>query len=277
MEQFRKILCPVDFSDYSELILRYGLAFAQKHAAKLVLLSVIPEIRNILGLPEIIPPGYEHLKERAIKRADQLVSQVIPRSIESECRVVIGPPVKTILAEAENQNADLIITATHGLSGYERFVLGSVTYKLIHKSKLPVLVVRKPTRTVMDEKAPIEIKSVLCAMDFGRRSQELFDSAWSVSQIHEAELFLMHVTSSGEQVSLLKDQLDGYAGSTGKVKTVVEVGSVAERIVHAIDAFGIDLALIGHHTHLPIEEWILGSVALRVVTDASCPVLILRA
>jgi nucleotide-binding universal stress UspA family protein len=280
MQQFRfnKILCPVDFSDYSELILRYGSVFAQTHGAGILLLYAIPEIENILGFASIDPPDYKRLREKAFERTRELSSELIAPQIKSELLVEIGPAAGTILSVADRQKADLIVVATHGLTGYERFLLGSVAYKLIHTSDIPLLVVRKPARAAAHEEKPLTaIRRILFAADLAPGCREQLDAALSLAQTHKAELILMHVTPTEDQVRERKAELDEFAANVAGVKTVVRAGSVAARILQAIDEFGVDLAVTGHYRHLAVEEWIPSGVALRVVTDAPCPVLVFRA
>jgi nucleotide-binding universal stress UspA family protein len=278
MESFKKILCPVDFSDYSDLTIRYGVALAAKYRASLLIFHAVPDMNTMMGFPERIPPVREDLREEATRRLKNLAAREVPPQIECECLVQTGIPAKTILTVAEEKGADLIVMGTHGRSGYEKFLLGSVSYKVIHKSMVPVLVVRKAVRSIVgpDEKTPVVIKKILCPIDLGPASRKIFEAAETLAHTHEAELFLMHVCDNQKQTSVTTDQLNGYIQSIPKASVIVEVGHPAEKIVQTSDVLESNLIVMGHHTRLPFENWFLGSVAFRVIADAACPVLLLR-
>lgn len=278
MDHFKKIFCPIDFSDYTDITVRYGVAFATKYGAKLILFHAVPDIRNIVGFPERIPPVSDDLGNDATARLNTLASREIPSNIERDCIAQIGVPAKAILKASEENGADLVVMGTHGRSGYDKFLLGSVTYKVLHKSMIPVLVVRKWTRTIIgpDEKTPIAIKRILCPVDLGPASQKISDAAQTIAHTCESELYLMHVGSKEQDAPVLREQLNSYVGPETTTHILVETGHPAERITETTDALGINLIVMGHHTRLPLEHWFLGSTATRVIADASCPVLVFR-
>ncbi len=71
-------------------------------------------------------------------------------------------------------------------------------------------------------------------------------------------------------------QEKGGAGTALRFRFLVEAGNAAQEIVKAVQRHHIDLVIIGHHTKRPVEETVLGSVAIRIVAEARCPVLVIR-
>lgn len=278
MQHFKSILCPVDFSDYSELSLRHAMAFAEKHGAHLTVLHVLPDIKNVMGFPERIPPFPDGLVDEANRQLKYFVSgNALPR-VPYECMVHIGTPDKTILKIAEERRADLIVMGSHGRTGYEKFLLGSVTYKLLHKSATPVLVVpKKLQKPILSEGKPATgIKKILCPLDFGTASAKVSAVAHFLTNAYESELYLLHVADKEEDLPSARKQLEKYAASIARTNLIVERGNAAERILEASELLGIDLIVIGHHTRLPLHNWFLGSVALRVIAEGSLPALVIR-
>lgn len=138
-----KILAPVDFSEASEAALRQALHLAHRSGAELTILNVAD------ALP--CPPGYpaqqyltdqQTLVSEIRAKIAALVARLWPTHFAGTCKTQVteGVPPDEIVAAA--QNVDLIVIATHGLSGFKRFVLGSTVDKVIRYAPCSVLVVK---------------------------------------------------------------------------------------------------------------------------------------
>ena len=142
--EIRKILVPVDFSACSERALHLALGLAETHQAQVVALHVV-------YLPTPVYAGeatadYAHLAERSAGSAEEalrdfLLKAEAPASVTAVNRM--GEPVQTILDEARELEADLIVMGTHGRSGVPRLFLGSVTDRVLRVSPVPVLTCRE--------------------------------------------------------------------------------------------------------------------------------------
>jgi nucleotide-binding universal stress UspA family protein len=113
------------------------------------------------------------------------------KHLDVERKVVEGDPAVEILETASQWGADLIMLPSHGLSTFRRYLLGSVTSKVLHDAKCPVW-----TGVHLEKAPPLEsitFPKILCAVDMGPRSEDTLRWAAGFAQEHSAELVVAHV------------------------------------------------------------------------------------
>jgi len=143
----KRVLVAYDFSDYSELALKYGLSIAQEHQAELHLLHVLPP-RSVDG-PEIA--WYPIKGESAYQTAARRLQRVVPSDVHLWCKVTTavseGNAYREILNYAENNEINLISVGAHGAGFGMRALFGSNVDRVLRQAPCPVLVARllKPT------------------------------------------------------------------------------------------------------------------------------------
>ncbi|HVI71490.1 MAG TPA: universal stress protein [Pyrinomonadaceae bacterium] len=146
--ELKRVLVAYDFSDYSELALKYGLSIAQEHQAELHLLHVLPP--RSLNDPEIA--WYPVKGESAYHTASYRLQKVVPGEAHLWCgvRTVVseGYPYREILNYAENNEIDLISVGAHGAGFGMRALFGSNVDRVLRQAPCPVLVAR-PLRPTM--------------------------------------------------------------------------------------------------------------------------------
>jgi len=141
---YKKILMPTDGSNCSQVAIREGLEVAKYMGARVTFLYVVENIGSSLWIsPESVPYGLELIEDlkrvgsEALGKASELAQAA---GVEAETKLVEARPVEAILLESKHH--DLIVMGTHGRSGLDRFLLGSVTEAVLHRSEKPVLVLR---------------------------------------------------------------------------------------------------------------------------------------
>ncbi|HLM23632.1 MAG TPA: universal stress protein [Pyrinomonadaceae bacterium] len=148
--ELKRVLVAYDFSDYSELALKYGLSIAQEHQAELHLLHVLPP--RSVNEPEIA--WYPVKGESAYHTAAYRLQKVVPGEAHLWCGVRTavseGPPYREILNYAENNEIDLISVGAHGAGFGMRALFGSNVDRVLRQAPCPVLVARplKPAMPV---------------------------------------------------------------------------------------------------------------------------------
>ncbi|HEX9740529.1 MAG TPA: universal stress protein [Ignavibacteriaceae bacterium] len=147
--EINKVLVPIDFSDYSKTSLKYAVNFAEHFKASLILVYVIEPIIYppdfSMGQIAIPSPGIE-LDKRAKEELDRLAEKEIPHGLSVKKVIKTGKPFVEIIETASEENADLIIIATHGHSGVEHILFGSTAEKVVRKAPCPVLTLREPAK-----------------------------------------------------------------------------------------------------------------------------------
>lgn len=149
MPKIENILFPTDFSDFSKNAMDYAVSFARMHKAKLYVLHVIEHIFDISGfyIPHLpVNELYKGMEEAAEREIEKFISRKIKEGIEVENMIVSGTPFLEIIRTAREKNVDLIVIATHGRTGLEHVLFGSVAEKVVRKAPCSVYVVKQPGR-----------------------------------------------------------------------------------------------------------------------------------
>ena len=146
MIQFRKILVPTDFSSASKQAIPYGCAMAKQHEAELVLCHVLemPHYPTLFeGTAVVVPPLDESLRTQLAAQLDELAAET-SRDHGVACRALIrdGSPTQELLDCATDEQADLIVIATHGYTGLKHMLLGSTAEQIVRHASCPVLTIR---------------------------------------------------------------------------------------------------------------------------------------
>jgi nucleotide-binding universal stress UspA family protein len=152
------ILCPVDFSTHSDEALKVAADLAVQFGAALCLVHVVPAIPKLPSVSSFFHEGeYEQeLHKNAAERLKQIADDISTKSIAVTTQVGTANEVgMEILLAAEHNHADLIVISTHGMTGWHRLALGSVTEKVVRLAACPVLVLRaQPQAHANESSAP---------------------------------------------------------------------------------------------------------------------------
>jgi nucleotide-binding universal stress UspA family protein len=308
MVELHRILCPVDLSSTSEHALEHAVALARWYRAHLTVLHVY---RTAMSIPPPPPPplavggvaGQAVLLEPVQRdeiRADveRFCAPAIAAGASLEIVVEGGSPATEIAAEADRRHADLVVMGTHERGRLERVLAGSLTEKVLHTTRHPVLTV--PPRAEHAPSGPILYKTILCAIDFSDSSIRALEYAFLLAKEADARLILLHVleplldpTAYGEAAdfSVPEYQRRLEEDAIGRLKAVVPVGAAGwctpeekvasgnphREILRAAAENTAELIVIGAHGSGTLRRLLFGSTTRHVIEAASCPVLTLRA
>jgi nucleotide-binding universal stress UspA family protein len=141
---FKKIVCPVDFSEFTDEIIEYGVSIAKKFDAELHLLHIIPNLNYFTPYESFLTPENLVAMERSIEREIEKDFEKAIKKIDMPVKKAIktGVTFVEILDYIKTEKIDLVVMGTHGRSGFEHILLGSVAEKIIRRAPCPVLTVR---------------------------------------------------------------------------------------------------------------------------------------
>ena len=144
MITFKKILCPIDYSDCSAMALRYAVGLALKDSGRLYLMHTIDKRIYDYGGPiyEVQPSPDEETIARLKEKLAESMPKEIRGDIEVETIVSVGIPSQEIVNVAHEKEVDIIVMGTHGRTGVAHVVMGSVAENVTRKALCPVLTVR---------------------------------------------------------------------------------------------------------------------------------------
>ncbi len=292
-----RILCATDFSDCSSAAVRYGVALAGELKAALYICHVIDV--PFAGMYGEANPDPVQLEKRSLAFArDQMTSLIGETAIDWEPIVTIGNTADEISRIATEKGVELVVSGTHGRSGIKRFLLGSVTERLIRITNCPLMVVRGGTADSGPDKGKPRLKRILAGCDFSSLSELAVKHALNLAQEFEAELHLVHVLEwtqykdairSGREmledirrdVSVqMREKLEKLVPEDAKhwCRPVISLsaGRPHEELSKYSLVNGIDLIAVGVRGRGLVETLLVGSNTDRLIRQAPCPVLSVR-
>jgi nucleotide-binding universal stress UspA family protein len=290
MLKIKTILCPLDFSEYSEKAYDYAQSLAQHYEARLLLEHVVQPLTSTYpyyAFPETVNEVLWDLEAHREKQLEEFVAKHLIDGANIERFVHKGIITECILAFAQKQNADLIVMGTHGRHGFDRLTMGSVTEKVLRKAQCPVLVVRKPSHDFVspgDAAQPVNLRKVVFCTDFSENSSRAFTYALSLAMEYNAELTLLHVLENLPEnedleaaVAATKGKLEepvpADAQNWCKIQSSVRVGKPYEQIVQMALEAQADLVVLGVRGRSAMDLALFGSTTHRVIQLGSSPVL----
>lgn len=151
------ILSPIDFSEHSQEALKTAAAMAKAFGSELLLVHAVPAIPRLPSATEFFHEAqYEAaLHKEAEQRLANLAKGLAQQGVRARTEVGIANEVgMEILRIAEHNHADMIVIATHGMTGWHKLVFGSVAEKVVKMATCPVLVLRAVRKAESDEPSP---------------------------------------------------------------------------------------------------------------------------
>ena len=299
MIEIKRILCPIDYSEFSRHALEHAVAIAQWYDASATAVFVLPQVASLIpaGDPGLYPPIVFAADDLQQFKAhlDAFVADT-HSPVPVETLVVEGSVTGEITRLARELPADLLVMGTHGRSGFDRLLLGSVTEKMLRKAPCPVLTV--PTRVAGAPAGPIQFKRILCAVDFSPSSFRALAFAESLAEEADAHLRVLHVIEPasifepvpmggsggpavdpqavGAALQQLRSTISRQARAFSQVTEAVTVGKPYREILREAAEHQSDVIVIGAHGGR-LGSGGFGSTSAHVVRAAGCPVLSLRA
>jgi nucleotide-binding universal stress UspA family protein len=287
---FTSILVPLDGTRESEVALSPARTLASTLGAEIILLRVVPTDGkvSVLSTPEL---------NEASDYLESLASRLHQTDVHIEVVVSHGGPADTIVAEAHTRGVDLIVMATHGPSGLERLVMGSVAERVLAGSRVPVMLVGPTDRRMK------RLKLILVALDGSPGSLVALGTASRLARATRAAVVLLRVVvplplwiydpslglNTGPLIDPRWDE-DRRANAEAYVRQVAQklldsgieagadalLGDVAPTIAEYADQEAVDLIVMATHARVGPARALFGSVADQVVRTARLPVLLVR-
>ncbi len=214
----KKIMCAIDFSDFTDTVLTYGKTLANEFNSKLCLCHVVSG--SFMVASHISPyADYAGIEAEQARQAQDKLAK-LGKDFHLDCEIMVGSgyPAEEIAQLARENDVDMVIAATYGGSGVKRFLIGSVTDRLVKILSCPLLVLNPSTQDLNSLSLPekkIEFKKILVGCDFSEGSQLAFDYALGLAQEFQTKLYLAHVVRPADQTGLsssesINARQDGY-------------------------------------------------------------------
>jgi nucleotide-binding universal stress UspA family protein len=284
------ILYLTDFSQPSEAALPFGLAVAREYGATLHAFHVLTPTTLAYTSPELAASTMDAQEDQAEANMQRLESQLdgVPHDTTVKRGYDVWPAVEDAILK---QKADLIVLGTHGRTGAQKLVMGSVAEEIFRRSPVPVLTIGPSVTRGLHNSA--HFHHILFATDLTPDSLAAAPWAFSMAQENQADLILLNIIHQHEWAASEKlaeettaqaiDQLQSIvppgAEAWCRPQTFVQYGDPARKILEMARERAADLIVLGvreANGYLGATTHFSRTTAQNVVAHARCPVLTVR-
>jgi nucleotide-binding universal stress UspA family protein len=297
---YKQMLIPLDGSDVSEQVLPCARSLARKLDLAVELLAVV----DVVGLAASLPVEDKRKAESLIAETWrssaaflERISKTFP-GVSVTCAVEKGRPGEVVIDKAAADSGILIAMATHGRSGIDRWLLGSVAEKVLRGTRNPLLLVRASSGGQSEGEAILN--TVIVPLDGSPLAEKALPYATVLAKTMDSELLLLRAYTLTQTISTYDDYIPDWnkleAVSKGeainyldqkarelkregltRISPLALEGEAAEQIIDLAKRTANSLVVICSHGRSGVGRWVLGSVAERVTRHSVGPVLLIRA
>ncbi|MBN2307645.1 MAG: universal stress protein [Candidatus Hydrogenedentes bacterium] len=298
------ILMPTDFSHYALYAMRYAVAIAKRYGGSVHVAHVLDSSLfahgsgHGLGLTKAdLERLMASMEEHAESRLAHLVRIAREDGVPAEKHIARGKPAAEIIRLADEAECDMIAIATHGRTGVDHIVFGSVAEKVVRQAPVPVLSIKHPEHEFVHQDEAgfsFDLERILFPTDFSELSNRALPYAASLCRRFDATLVLLHASEvpivlpefmpdtaatvgtemeerAQECLERMRGELEGI-----RVEPVAKTGVAYREICQTVQEDHVDLVVMPTHGRSGFGHVLFGSVAEKVVRLARCPVLTVR-
>lgn len=290
VQSIDSILVPTDGSDGAMAAARRAIDLADRAGAALHVVSVVEVPAGESGQPdetdradrgELLDADADRAIESVAITAQEHLSESVVTAVES------GTPFRRITEYADEHDVDMIVMGTHGRTGLERFLLGSVAEKTLRTSPVPVCTVSPAAGEI--EIGATSYDTVLLPTDGSEGAERAMDWGIAIADLYDGTVHTVYsvdtsrFTSTGSVASLheqlertgrraLESVRDRAVAADVNVVANLGTGPAARMILDYADEHDVDLIAMGTHGRSGAERYLVGSVTETVVRHADVPV-----
>ncbi len=269
----KKILVPCDFSDSSVQAFKFAVDLATKSRGEIMLLHIIelPVMHDTILMPTLnFEEAYlKDMKEDANKNFSKMKTKWAKDGPKVSTMVEYGPTSLTILRTAEEKKADLIVMGTKGSSGLKEFMVGSNTEKIVRKSAVPVIAVKKNVKSA--------IQNIVFPNTLGDDQEELAMKVKDLQSFFKATIHIVYVNTPANfrRDRYTKESLKAFAKRfMFKDYTLNVYNDIdqEEGLTNFTKDIGADMVAMATHGRRGLNHLMTGSIAEDVVNHIECPI-----
>ena len=297
------ILVPLDGSKTAEKVLPFARFLARRLKLPVELLEVI----DVAEIGRRILPAKAKFVDTALETIERNSTQYLNKiagtfaeGVVINCTVVKGTPAEAIVDKAAAEKASLINMATHGYSGIDRWLLGSVAEKVLRSTINPLLLIRAAEEAKTEGEATL--KSAIVPLDGSELAESVLPTVAELAKPLQLEVILFRaytipysalavdpessvLVSDEELISAMRDEVVAYLDKKAqaikqlevdRVSTIAEYGLAADEIIALARKTPDVLIAMCSHGRSGVKRWVLGSVTETVARHSGDPVLVTR-
>lgn len=285
MMPFRRILFPIDFSEAAVAMAPYVAEVAQRFGGMVTVLnafdrihgySVAARLESSFDSEPVSIPYTDALQELRTRRQELLEEFCCSHfsSVNHRARLEDGDAATVIEWVARHENTDLITMPTKGFGRFRRWLLGSITAKVLHDVDCPVMTSAHGTDSEFASRSGF--RSIVCAVELNREAHVVLKTASALTQAYLAKLRLLYIETSherGQQViaQSITQAFKVASGSDVAVDATLLNAGVTEGIRRVALENSADLVIVGRGRQTGISS--IRSHLYAIIAESPCPVL----
>lgn len=312
---FTQILVPLDGSTLAEQALPIAARIARTTQGSILLVRVVSILQSVMitapGASPVIAQIFELERHEAERYLASITASPTLQGIPVATSLVSGPAASTILDVAKQQHCDLIILSSHGMTGIQRWLIGSVAQEVVRYSSIPTIVI--PSRGSSGDLIRVGPKRILVGLDGSSLSEAILEPAAQLCTVlsapEQGTLHLAHVVQPvhvGNKLAAYekeikkenKEKANVYLQNIEQCIRSYDLASslqitfatyseydIAHALVYAAESGEqstgemrnvCDMIALATHGRTGIPQWFLGNTAERVLGTTTLPLLIVR-
>jgi nucleotide-binding universal stress UspA family protein len=299
---FTRILIPLDGSKTAEKVLPYARFLAGSLKLPVELLAVVDIVEMATHMSADRARYLDTMIEDSVRNSEQYLRGVAGTfpGANTKCTVEKGKAEQVIIETAAADKGTLITMATHGRSGINRWLLGSIAEKVLRGATNPLLLVRATDEAKADRVATL--KSIVVPLDGSELAESVLPTVVELAKILKLQVILFraysipysaYASAEGyyavdyeELLKAMREEAAGYLEKKteavqelgiDKVSCVAKEGFAADEIISLSRKSPDNLIAMCTHGRSGVKRWVLGSVTETVVRHSADPVLVIRA
>jgi nucleotide-binding universal stress UspA family protein len=269
----KTILVPIDFSKYSDNALKVAAKIAIKKNSEIHLLHMLEipnQMNDAVSSSAQIPEIMLFIK-KAQEKIEEILQQEFLKGIKTVHHIKFEEPFNGIIAHIKENNTDLIVMGSHGISGIEEILLGSNTEKVVRFSEVPVLVIKKETTEFKGE-------HFVFASDFSEEIKKPFQKMLDFTKIFDAKLSLVMICTPNNfkttalSEKIINDFVTDFSIDNYSI-TIYNDINVENGIINFSRKVKADLIGLSTHGRTGIAHFFTGSISEDLVNHTIRPVI----
>jgi nucleotide-binding universal stress UspA family protein len=275
--EIRKILIPYDFSETAALSLEHAVFMAKLLKAEIILLHIVETVTFTSAISHALSGFEKKIENTSNAKLDEIAKEIHNHSgIVVSVLTEVGRIYKKIVSIAKDIDADIIIMGTHGVSGYQRFNVGSNTSRVVESAPCPVISVQTHAKN-------IGFKKIVLPIDESPSSRQKVNHVIEMANHYNAHVYIVGLINFNSEELKRKfrikvEQVEEFLAKfdISYESKFVQGDNLAKMTMSIAEEIDADLIVIMTEQEPSITGFFMGTYASQVVNHSKVPIMSVR-
>ncbi len=275
--EIKKILIPYDFSETAALSLEHAVFMAKLLKAEILLLHIVETVTFTSAISHALSGFEKKIENTSNQKLEEIAQEIHNHSgIHVTVLTEVGRIYKKIVTIAREKKADIIIMGTHGVSGYQKFSVGSNTSRVVESAPCPVISVQTHAKN-------IGFKKIILPIDDTPTSRQKVNDAAVMAQLYNAHVYIVGLINFNSEDLKRKfrikvEQVEEFMAKQdiSYESRFIQGDNLAKMTMAVAEEIDADLVIIMTEQEPSITGFFMGTYASQVVNHSKIPVMSVR-